>query len=134
MNLLIWLGHDYVSIPYIRKKRKEGKSGFTFSKKVKHVIDSFVGFSYFPIKLLPIIGIIFAVSSFFYGGYSFFQWVIGNNPPEGWTTTIIIIRLMGGIQMIMLGILGEYLWRVLDETRKRPQYVIDKIYDEKLED
>jgi dolichol-phosphate mannosyltransferase len=73
MNLLIWLGHDYVSIPYIRKKRKEGKSGFTFSKKVKHVIDSFVGFSYFPIKLLPIIGIIFAVSSFFMADIHFFS-------------------------------------------------------------
>jgi len=130
MNLLVWLGFDYVTIPYVRQKREKGKSGWTFSKKIKLVIDSFIAFSYIPIKLLPSLGIIFAVASFVYGGFVFFNWAFGNMPVEGWTSSIILVTFIGGIQMIMLGILGEYLWRTLDETRKRPMFVIEKIYDE----
>jgi len=129
MNLLFWLGFDFVTIPYVRQKRKKGKSGWTFSKKVKIAIDSFIGFSYVPIKLLPSIGIIFAIAAFAYGGIVFYNWLVGNVPVEGWTSTIILVTFIGGIQMIMLGILGEYLWRTLDETRKRPLFVIDKIFD-----
>jgi len=129
MNLLFWLGYDYVTIPYVRQKRKKGKSRWTLSKKIKLVIDSFIGFSYFPIKLLPSLGIIFAIGSFIYGGYIFYQWAVGNVEIEGWTTLIILVSFIGGIQMIMLGILGEYLWRTLDETRKRPHYVIDRVYE-----
>jgi len=130
MNLLFWLGYDYVSIPYVRQKRKKGKSGWTLSKKFKHVIDSFIGFSYVPIKLLPSFGIIFAIGSFVYGGIVFYDWLVGDIEVEGWTTTIILVTFIGGIQMIMLGILGEYLWRTLDETRKRPTFIIKKIFDE----
>jgi len=129
-NLLVWLGYDFVTIPYVRQKRKIGKSGFTFSKKIKIVIDSFIGFSYLPIKLLPTIGIIFAIASFVYGGFVFYNWSIGNIRVEGWTSVIILVTFIGGIQMIMLGILGEYLWRTLDEARNRPQYVIDEIFED----
>jgi len=130
MNLLFWLGYDYVSIPYERQKRKKGKSGWTLSKKIKLVIDSFIGFSYFPIKLLPSLGIIFAIASFVYGGIAFYNWLVSDVPVEGWTATILLVTFIGGIQMIMLGILGEYLWRTLDETRRRPPYIIDKIFDD----
>jgi len=129
MNLLFWLGYDYVSIPYVRQKREKGKSGWTLSKKIKLVIDSFIGFSYVPIKLLPSLGIIFAIASFVYGGIVFYNWLVGDVPVPGWTTTILLVTFIGGIQMIMLGVLGEYLWRTLDETRKRPLFIIDKIYD-----
>jgi len=128
MNLIFWLGYEYVTIPYVRKKREVGKSKWTLSKKIKLVIDSFVGFSYIPIKILPILGVIFAITSFIYGGYVFYNWVVGNVNVEGWTTTIILVTFIGGIQMVMLGILGEYLWRTLDEVRRRPGYVIDKVF------
>jgi len=130
MNLLFWLGYEYVTIPYVRQKRKKGKSRWTLSKKIKLVIDSFIGFSYIPIKLLPSFGIIFAIAAFVYAGITFYNWTVGDIKVEGWTTTIILLTLIGGIQMIMLGILGEYLWRTLDETRKRPAFVIEKIFDD----
>jgi dolichol-phosphate mannosyltransferase len=78
MNLLFWLGFDYVTIPYVRQKRNKGKSGWTLSKKFKHVIDSFIGFSYVPIKLLPIIGTLFSIVSFVYGASIFYNWIIGD--------------------------------------------------------
>ena len=59
----------------------------------------------------------------------FYNWTVGNTEIEGWTTTIILVAFIGGIQMIMLGVLGEYLWRTLDETRKRPPFIIEKIFD-----
>ena len=74
MNLIFWYGYSYVLLPYTRKSRKKGKSRWTFNKKTKLAVDSFVGFSYVPIKVLPYIGILFAVGSFVYGGYVLFNW------------------------------------------------------------
>ncbi len=128
MHLIFWYGYDYVLLPYTRKARTKGKSKWTFNKKTKLFVDSFVGFSYVPIKVLPYIGILFALGSFIYGGYVFYNWAVGNIIVEGWTTVIIILTFALGIAMIMLGIIGEYLWRTLDESRQRPPYVIDKIF------
>lgn len=127
-NLIFWYGYECVFLPYTRQTRKKGKSRWTFNKKTKLFIDSFVGFSYVPIKILPIIGIFFALTSFIYGAYTVYSWYIGNITVEGWTTVIVILTFALGIQMIMLGIIGEYLWRTLDESRKRPAFVIDRIF------
>lgn len=127
-TLIFWLGFDYVTVPYTRKERTKGKSKWTFSKKTKYFVDSFVGFSYFPIKILSLLGIVFAVGSFIYGLYVLYNWLSGNIQVEGWTTIIIILTFTAGIQMTMIGILGEYLWRTLDEARKRPPYVVDEAY------
>ena len=127
-NLIFWYGYDYVFLPYTRQARKKGTSKWTFSKKTKLFADSFVGFSYVPIKILPIIGILFALGAFIYGAVILYQWSIGIIQVQGWTTVIIILTFALGIQMIMLGIIGEYLWRTLDASRKRPSSVIDKIF------
>ena len=126
-TLIFWLGFDYVTVPYIRKERDGGKSKWTFNKKTKYFVDTFVGFSYFPIKILSLLGIIFALASFSYGLYILYHWSTGKIQVEGWTTIIIILTFTAGIQMTMIGILGEYLWRTLDETRKRPSYVVDEV-------
>ncbi len=127
-TLIFWLGFDYVTVPYTRKERKKGKSQWTFSKKTRYFVDTFVGFSYFPIKILSLLGIVFAVGSFSYGLYVLYNWSAGNIQVEGWTTIMIILTFTAGIQMMMIGILGEYLWRTLDEVRKRPSYVVDEVY------
>lgn len=126
--LIFWLGFDYVTIPYLRKERTEGKSRWTLSKKIKYFTDTFIGFSYFPIKILFSLGIIFALASFSYGSFALYNWLTGNIEVEGWTTIIIILTLSSGIQMMMIGIIGEYLWRTLDELRGRPTSIIDEVY------
>jgi len=126
--LIFWLGFDYVTIPYTRKERDKGKSTWTINKKIKYFTDTFIGFSYFPIKILFYLGIVFALSSFSYGAFALYNWIIGKTEVEGWTTIIIILTLTSGIQMMMIGILGEYLWRTLDEVRKRPGYLVDDVY------
>lgn len=129
MSLIYWLGYDRALIPYVRQERKTGKSRWTLSKKVKLFIDSFVSFSYAPIRFMSIIGFVTAFLSFIYGIFVVINAIFGHIGIQGWTTIISVITFLLGIIMMMLGIIGEYLWRILDESRKRPSYIIDEIFD-----
>lgn len=128
MNLIYWLGYDRDFIYYVRGERKHGKSQWTLAKKIKFFIDSFIAFSYTPIRLISLFGFIIALLSFTYGIYVIVNYFMGEIPIEGYTALMSVITFLFGIVMIMLGIIGEYLWRILDETRKRPLYVIDSIH------
>lgn len=129
--LLLWLGYDYISIPYIRRKREIGKSKWTISKKIKSFIDSFVSFTYFPLRLISIMGILLSVAAFIYSIMIIHARLVNKVPVEGWTSITIIILFVSSFQMISLGIIGEYIWRTLDTARKRPSYIIDKIIESK---
>ena len=130
MTLIFWLGYQAVFIPYVRRKRTKGKSRWTLAKKVKLFVDTFVSFSYFPIRLFSFLGIIYAVLSFTYGLVIFFSWLTFGIPVQGWVPMMLVLTFTAGLQMTLLGILGEYLWRTLDESRGRPFYVIDTVYSE----
>jgi len=127
MSLIFWLGHTHVMIPYVRKKREKGKSRWTFGKKFKLFIDSFVGFSYVPIRFLSLVGFIFALIAFIYAVCILYFWAMKDIPVKGWAPLMMILLFTSGIQMMMIGVLGEYLWRTLEESRKRPHFVIDEI-------
>ncbi|HET7144261.1 MAG TPA: hypothetical protein VFI68_09600, partial [Anaerolineales bacterium] len=129
MTLIYWLGFKPVMIPYVRRGRLKGKSRWTFAKKIKLFVDTFVAFSFFPIRILSIIGFIVAISSFVYGVFILFYWLFFGIDVKGYVPTMLIMTFTSGIQMTMLGVLGEYLWRTLDEVRRRPHFVIDHIYD-----
>jgi len=125
MSLIFWLGFSPVMIPYVRRARLKGKSRWTFSKKLKLFIDSFVAFSYAPIRFLSLFGAVVALSAFVYAGVVFVAWLLRGIPVQGFASLVILLAFTAGVQMLMLGILGEYLWRTLDETRRRPAYVVD---------
>jgi dolichol-phosphate mannosyltransferase len=127
MSLIYWLGFKPIMIPYVRRSRKKGKSRWTLSKKVKLFIDTFVAFSYYPVRALSLIGLLVAVGSFLYGTIILFYWLFGDIPVQGYVPIMLAITFTSGIQMTMLGVLGEYLWRTLDEVRRRPFYVIDEV-------
>ena len=128
MSLIYWLGFKPVMIPYTRRKRDKGKSRWTLAKKMKLFIDTFVAFTFFPIRFLSVLGFLVAISSFLYGSFILFYWFMYGIKVQGWVPTMLIMTFAAGLQMSMLGVLGEYLWRTLDEVRRRPQYVIDEIY------
>ncbi len=130
MTLVYWLGYKPVMIPYIRRQRKKGISRWTLAKKVKLFIDTFVAFSFVPIRILSALGLLVAVGSFIYGGYVLFYWYFYGIEVKGYVPIIVALAFNSGLQMAMLGVLGEYLWRTLDEVRRRPQFVIDEIYQE----
>jgi len=133
MTLVFWLGYQAVMIPYVRRKRIKGKSRWTLGKKIKLFVDTFVSFSYFPIRLFSFLGIIYALISFSYGIVIFVSWLTFGIEVQGWVPMMLVLTFTAGLQMTLLGILGEYLWRTLDEARGRPLFVIDTVYAESNE-
>ncbi len=125
MSLIFWLGFEPIMLPYVRRRRTKGKSRWTLAKKVKLVVDSFIGFSYAPVRLMSVIGFVTAASAFAYAAYVFILWSARGVPVRGYAPIVMLIALTSGIQMLMLGVVGEYLWRMLDEVRRRPPYVVD---------
>ena len=126
--LLLWVGFRQEFIPYEKPARLHGSSGWTLAKKLKLLVDSVTGFSYRPIRFMSWVGILTAVVGFVYALIVAVNALIGQ-PVHGWASLIVIVLVLGGLQMIMLGVLGEYIWRNLDETRRRPLYLIEDRID-----
>lgn len=129
LYLFTWMKYAYVTIPYQRQEREIGKSRWTFSKKLKLFIDSFVSFSFLPIRLITAAGLILGIISLLYAGFIIYNKIIGNIQIQGWSGLMVVFLLVSSFQMIALGILGEYIWRTLDAARNRPNYVIDKAFE-----
>lgn len=122
--LLSWIGfrQDYIS--YDKQPRIHGNSGWDFSKRLKLLIDSVTSFSYLPIRTISWIGMGIAILGFFYAIFIIVNALLGN-PSEGWASLMVVVLVIGGLQMTMLGVLGEYIWRGMDEARRRPLYVVE---------
>jgi polyisoprenyl-phosphate glycosyltransferase len=119
-------GFPYFEIPYVRHERDAGKSRWTLSKRIKLFIDSAIAFSYIPVRTMSVIGIVTACIGFLMTCFWIAQRIFFGIPIQGWTSLMVILLVIGGIQMIMLGLIGEYIWRTFDETRKRPTYIVDQ--------
>jgi polyisoprenyl-phosphate glycosyltransferase len=129
LYLLAWLNYDMVCIPYLRAKREVGKSRWTTRKKIKLFIDSFISFSYAPLKVISIVGISLGLIAFFYSLFIIGLRLFGQSQPEGWSSLMVVILFVSSFQMIGLGIIGEYVWRNLEATRQRPIYVVDRVIE-----
>jgi glycosyltransferase involved in cell wall biosynthesis len=125
--LLSWLDYDYVNIPYTRRKRDIGVSRWTFKKKVKLFIDSFVSFSFVPIRLISLMGLILGLIAMGYGIFIIIAKIMGDISLQGWSAMMVTFLFVSAFQMMALGIIGEYVWRALDAARGRPNFVIDKL-------
>lgn len=127
MGQVLWSGFQTATVPYTRMKRTIGTSRWTFSKKVKLALDSFYGFSSFPIKLLSGIGITTSFISVVILIITLVRKCMGLITAEGYTSLLIILLMGIGLIMLSLGVIGEYIWRIYDATRKRPPFIIDEI-------
>jgi glycosyltransferase involved in cell wall biosynthesis len=123
-----WLGFKPEVILYERQKRIHGKSRWTFSKRVKLFLDSLLGFSVAPIRLISLIGFFVSLVSFGYGAIIFVNALRGKTVVLGFATIVTILSFLLGLIIVMLGVIGEYIWRIFDEINKRPESVIDEIY------
>jgi glycosyltransferase involved in cell wall biosynthesis len=123
------LGFTSKEIYYTKQERKVGKSKWTISKKIKLMIDSFVAFSYAPIRFVSFVGVLFFMIGILWTIYIVSRKLIYNDVASGWPALTSILLLGFGITNIGLGIIAEYLWRTLDASRKRPVFIIDKIID-----
>jgi glycosyltransferase involved in cell wall biosynthesis len=126
---IYFMGFKKGFAPYKQSERKSGKSKWTLSKKIKAFIDSLVSFSYVPLRLITISGF-----TFFLVGSGYIVFVLVNhflyhNIQIGWPTLISILLMGFGITNISLGIISEYLWRIYDNSKNNPVFIIDEIYE-----
>jgi dolichol-phosphate mannosyltransferase len=123
-GLIIWLGFKQDFVRYSRRTRRTEKSKWDLRSKIRAAISWIVAFSGIPLKLISLLGFLTAALGFAYALFIIVYASLGYAPP-GWSEPVILILVLGGIQMVMLGLMGEYLWRNLDESRKRPLYFIE---------
>jgi dolichol-phosphate mannosyltransferase len=123
-GLILWAGFPVAIVPYERLARSEGRSRWTFAKKVKHFIDSVISFSYAPLRWMSVAGAVVALVAFAYAGLLIALKIFRNQPIQGWTSLMVAIAFFSGVQLLSLGILGEYLWRTLDAARARKGFLV----------
>ena len=122
------LGFRREVIFYRRRERKGGISRWTMSKKITYMIDGVIGHSYAPIRFMSFLGLCFSGLSFMLSVFFFVAYFVNHDVIKGWTPIILLVLFIGGVQMMMVGILGEYLWRVLAQARNSPPYIVDEVY------
>ncbi len=125
--LVYWLGFRPEIIFYRRRPRAHGKSRWTFWKKFNAFVDSLAGFSILPIRLVSLIGFLASFMSLGYGSFILVNALFGRIEVRGFATLITLMTFLLGVIIIMLGMIGEYIWRIFDEVNKRPEAVIDEI-------
>lgn len=124
---ILWLGFPTTFIPYERLKRPMGKSGWSFSKKFKYFTDLILDSSYLPIRLMSGLGFITAGTGLLYALIIVLSWLNNSTPFNGWAPLMVAVLVIGGMIMMMLGIIGEYLWRIYDDVKARPLYVLEEV-------
>ena len=125
---LLWLGYKTTFIPYTRAKRTIGRSQYTFAKRLKNSLDAILDSSYLPIRFISVVGAGTAFLGFLYALNIAYVYFRHGTPFTGWAPIMILLLIIGGVLMLMLGIIGEYTWRIYDEIKKKPNYVIREKY------
>jgi len=134
MGMVLWMGFRQSFVPYVKQARASGVSKWTLGKKIKLFVDSIVSFSFTPIRAMSVLGVLFALA-----GFAFMLFVIVARL-AGWVVAgtgyaaLMTVVLMGfGLIMLMLGVMGEYLWRTFDEARGRPRFIVEDRYPDPRE-
>lgn len=121
---ILWTGYRTSFIPYVRLKRTIGKSQYNLRKKLKNFLDAFLDASYLPIRFISYAGLTTSALGVLYSVTIVASWMFGKTPFSGWAPLMIAVLLVGGMIMVMLGIIGEYTWRIYDEVRKKPNFIV----------
>ncbi len=124
---VLWVGFKTEKVYFHRKAREIGESRWTLSKKIKMVVDSMMSFSYFPVRFMTGLGGVYAAGAVIWAIVLMVQRLTGVEDVPGWTSMMVLMLFSFGVTMVMLGILGEYIWRAFDAARNRPPFLIDQI-------
>lgn len=123
---IAWLGFKSTCVLYTRDGRKYGKSHYPFGKLLKLALNGITSFSDTPLKLVTKSGFVVCTIALLLSLYALYSYFIKKISPPGWASLMITITFLGGIQLLSLGVLGEYVSRIINNVRKRPLYVIDE--------
>ena len=122
-----WIGFKQIPFEYERKERFAGKTKYPLKKMLKLASDGIIGFSTKPLKMVGALGILAIVISIIILIYSLVSYIFGlNHLTAGWTSIMVTVTLFSGVQLLSIWIMSEYIGRIYDESKSRPQYIIDK--------
>ena len=131
MGQILWSGFKTEFVYYTRLKRKKGKSKWTLIKKIKLFTDSILSFSFVPIRFVTILGIFIELFTIIYMGFIMYARFNKGIGVEGWTALMLINLFFFGLIFLTLGIIGEYIWRILDACRSRPTFIVEDVFIDK---
>lgn len=126
-GLRAWVGFSQTGILVERSERFSGRSKYSFLRLLGLAFDGIFAFSVVPLRMATILGLLTIFCSFTYAAYSIYAKVIFAQSPQGFTALIVGMTFLSGVQLLFLGVIGEYLGRVYEETKGRPHYIVDKI-------
>jgi polyisoprenyl-phosphate glycosyltransferase len=127
-GMVSWIGLRQTSVQYVREERLSGKTKYPLFKMIRFALTGLTSFSLVPLQLASLFGFLVSVISFLAGLYTIYLKIFTTRTIPGWTSLMIALLFLGGIQLITLGIIGEYVGRISEEVKQRPAYIIqDKI-------
>jgi glycosyltransferase involved in cell wall biosynthesis len=124
-GLFGWIGFAHAAIPYERAPRLAGRSNFNFWKLWNFALEGITSFSTAPLRLATYLGVLTALLAFAYASWIVAKALLWGDPVAGWPSMMSVILLLGGVQLIALGLIGEYLGRLYTESKQRPLYLVD---------
>jgi polyisoprenyl-phosphate glycosyltransferase len=129
-GMVSWVGFRQTAFHYDRDKRFAGETKYPFWRLMRLAIDGIVAFSTRPLALASYFGLIFAAASVVLVVYALYSWLYAGKTPQGWTSLMMAVTVMGSIQLFVLGIIGQYLGRMLEQVRGRPMFVVRNVFRE----
>jgi glycosyltransferase involved in cell wall biosynthesis len=123
-GIISWIGFRQTTVSYVREKRFAGESKYPLSKMLHFAFDAIIGFSYRPLKLASYLGLVTSLGGFAYLAYVVYLKYFTDRTVQGWTSIIALNLVFNGIVLLLLGIMGEYIGRIYDESKARPFYVV----------
>jgi polyisoprenyl-phosphate glycosyltransferase len=127
-GLYSWVGFSSLGIPYSPNAREHGKTSFNLSRLVVMSFDAITSYTTIPLRMVSAIGFVIALLAFTYGGVIALAYLINGNEVSGWTTIVVALMFFSGIQLLSLGIVGEYIGRIFQEVKRRPLYIVEKTF------
>jgi dolichol-phosphate mannosyltransferase len=121
---IMWVGYTREVVYYHRAEREVGKSTWTTAKKVKYFIDAFTAFSYLPVRAATLLGFLLGLGGFVWAFIVILARLLGMIQESGFAAVMVALLVLSGTQLVVSGLIGEYLWRVLEESRNRPTFLV----------
>jgi len=125
-GLFAWIGYPQVSVPYQRERRYAGKTKWNYWRLWNFALEGITSFTVAPLKLATYLGLATALAAFVYAALIIYKTLMFGDPVRGYPSLMVVVLFLGGVQMLSIGILGEYVGRMFDETKNRPLYLVQE--------
>jgi glycosyltransferase involved in cell wall biosynthesis len=125
-GLTSWIGFKQTSVPFNAPERHSGESKYTLRKMVKFAVNGITSFTTLPLKAVGIFGLVVAAASFIYAAFALYEKIVLGITVEGWTSLLVGILFLGGVQLISIGVLGAYIARIFTQVKNRPLYFVQE--------